>query len=362
MEEEERNYFRDTVSKEIRNLDAKPYIDPGFVNRRKIGSIIGLKGMELVDRLTKALPELPDYMLEVRLDHIYTEIFLAFCDGIGVKSLEECVITKSGTLISSTIRVAGCEDFYTLDRPTNAWIPDGSYDLGAELQYSRANVRSDTLRSRLAQGSTISVIAEVTGISGKTLLLHPLVMGFPWLRTKTPEIESQLFWHSYEFFENYVEDISEFELVRNIPIPTDFSAMKKISEAAFKQCLGEILHDNTRKDWGGEMSDHFSTNVHIGEKRLSAAFLLKGPAHFAPMGLNHLGKNNDQIYRLSNEPADILFVQHCHDILPPVRETLRAFSVRPHRARRYCLIDGKDSLRLLIAYNLLDKAISLSSR
>jgi len=30
---------------------------------------------------------------------------------------------------------------------------------------------------------------------------------------------------------------------------------------------------------------------------MTAAFLLKGPARFAPMGLNHLGKNNDQIVR-----------------------------------------------------------------
>jgi len=30
---------------------------------------------------------------------------------------------------------------------------------------------------------------------------------------------------------------------------------------------------------------------------MTAAFLLKGPARFVPMGLNHLGKNNDQIVR-----------------------------------------------------------------
>jgi hypothetical protein len=40
------------------------------------------------------------------------------------------------------------------------------------------------------------------------------------------------------------------------------------------------------------------------------------------MGLNHLGKNNDQIVRLSREPADVLIVQHSHEILPAVRETL----------------------------------------
>jgi hypothetical protein len=92
-------------------------------------------------------------------------------------------------------------------------------------------------------------------------------------------------------------------------------------------------------------------------KYATTAFLLKGPAHFAPMGLNHLGRNNDQIYRLSSEPAEILIVQHSHEILQPVRATIRTFAVQPSRPRRYCLIDGRDSLRLLLAYNLYDEAL-----
>jgi hypothetical protein len=79
------------------------------------------------------------------------------------------------------------------------------------------------------------------------------------------------------------------------------------------------------------------------------------------MGLNHLGKNNDQIYRLAQEPAQLLVVQHCHDILPPVRATLREFAVSPGATRRYCLIDGRDSLRLLAAYDKLNRALELSS-
>lgn len=80
------------------------------------------------------------------------------------------------------------------------------------------------------------------------------------------------------------------------------------------------------------------------------------------MGLNHLGKNNDQIFRLAQAPAGLLVVQHCHEIQEPVRATLRAFAVQPGAVRRYCLIDGKDSLRLLIAYDKLDRARELSAR
>jgi hypothetical protein len=138
--------------------------------------------------------------------------------------------------------------------------------------------------------------------------------------------------------------------------------MKAISEAAFKSCLAELLGDSVEKDWGGEQCDYYSAHLHLKGRRVAAAFLLKGPANFRPMGLNHLGKNNDQIVRLSHAPADILVVQHSHDILPPVRETLRAFAVQPSRPRRYCLIDGRDSLRLLDAYGLYERAQKMSKR
>jgi hypothetical protein len=77
---------------------------------------------------------------------------------------------------------------------------------------------------------------------------------------------------------------------------------------------------------------------------------------------NHLGKNNDQIYRLANEPAGLFVVQHCHEIGQAVRATLRAFSIQPGQQRLYCLIDGRDSLRILQAYGKVEQAISLSHK
>jgi len=166
----------------------------------------------------------------------------------------------------------------------------------------------------------------------------------------------------YEFFENFIEDFDEFSKVKKYPLPPHSTQMKNISESAFKTCLAELLGDTIFMDWGGETSDYFTAHLHLNSSRKSATFLLKGPSRFEPMGLNHLGKNNDQIVRLSHEPAQILIVQHCHDILPAVRETLRAFAVQPSNPRRYCLIDGRDSLRLLYAYDLYNKALLLSKK
>jgi hypothetical protein len=194
------------------------------------------------------------------------------------------------------------------------------------------------------------------------LVLEPLVVGAPWLEIENPEWKDQIIWWGYDFFEHFVEDVDEFSRVKDEAEPSGFEEMALISEHAFKTCLAEILGDTVVKDWGGERSDHYSAHVRLRGRRVSAAFLLKGPARFGPMTLSSLGKNNDQIFRLATEPADLLVVQHCHEITPPVRATLRAFAVQPSRPRRYCLIDGRDSLRLLRAYGKLERARAISQK
>ena len=89
-------------------------------------------------------------------------------------------------------------------------------------------------------------------------------------------------WYSHEFFENFIEDIDEFAAVKTEPKPGNIDIMKDISEAAFKQCMAEIINEQTVKDWGGETSDHYSANLHLSGRRITGAFLLKGPAKIRP--------------------------------------------------------------------------------
>jgi hypothetical protein len=210
----------------------------------------------------------------------------------------------------------------------------------------------------------MAAIAELSHVDGSRVVFHPLVMGGPWLTDGETELApfAAPEWFSYDYFEVFTEDIDEFEKVREHPLPTDISVMAQISEAAVKSCLAEILGDPTRPDWGGEQSDHFSAHVHLASRPVSAAFLLKGPARFEPMRLDNLGKRNDQIVRLADEPAQLLVVQHCNEITPPVRKTLRAFAVHPGHPRRYCLMDGRDTLRVLETYGFVERAMLLSNK
>jgi hypothetical protein len=345
-----------------RTANMRLAVDPGFVHYRKMQTLLGPRGMGIIDEAIANLPDLPRWMRQVRVDHIYAQVLIDFCDVMHVPTLGDILASSKGRLFCSTENLEPSSNVYKAERAISRISVPGVTTPRAELHYSTSRITSDTTRMELHNGGLMSVVADLREYRDNTLVFQPLLMGAPWLASEEDvEPFAGPEWWSYSYFENFIEDIREFSRVSDVPEPKDFSVMNDISESAFKQCLTEILGDEARKDWGGETSDHFTAHLHLGKRRVTAAFLLKGPARFAPMDLNHLGKNNDQIYRLAQEPAQLLVVQHCHEILSAVRATLRAFAVRPGSTRRYCLIDGRDSLRLLMAYGKLDRALELSS-
>lgn len=353
--------IREHLTPEQRATDLDLVIDPGFVNHRKIQTIIGKTGMDYIDINFRKLPDLPEWQKKVRLDHIYSEAVLIFCKTMGIDTLQHNLATNKGTLFCSTEKLGPCPDVYEKTRVVSKWVSPENIDIKVEFQYSTTHIHSDTARSRLHDGNHIfAIIAELLKFDGTHAVFDPLIMGAPWLREKDEAPNFDIMWYGYDFFEDFVEDFDEFSRVKDIPVPKDVEPMRNVSENSFKQCLAEILGGTVQNDWGGETSDFYTAHIHLNEKPKTAAFLLKGPARFVPMTLNHLGRNNDQIVRLAKEPAQILFVQHSHDVTPPVRDTLRSFAVQPGNPRRFCIIDGRDSLRLLKAYNLYDKAIGMS--
>lgn len=360
------NNFDAPLSSEQRTTQLGHTIDPGFVNRRKIQTILGESGMRFVDEGIRQLPSLPDWEFNRRIDHIYTNALLLYCKNSGVKPLQDILSaclqdsSKINYLFCSTETFLPCPEVYDKKRCVGVWENLGAYPIRVELHYSTRHICADTLQSALYEGRIISVVGQLSKFNNDCIIFEPLIMGFPNLFQDKEAVTFKPLFYCHTFYENFIEDIDEFAKVREIESPGDSELMRNISEAAFKTCLAEIFGDSAPNDWGGEQSDYFTAHLHLRGRRFTAAFLLKGPSKFHPMGLNHLGKNNDQIVRLSHEPAQMLIVQHCHEITSAVRETLRAFAVQPSNARRYCLIDGRDSLRILNAHGLYEKALKLS--
>lgn len=152
-----------------------------------------------------------------------------------------------------------------------------------------------------------------------------------------------------------VESINAFAQcgLEAFPHERELKRLKDIPERDIKGAFATLLNeDAVPKDWGGERSDLFTTRVQVRGQRVSASFAFKGPAKFHPMTMADLGKNGDQIDRLLTEPAELLVLQHCHRVLAPVRNMMKAYANQIGNQRSYCVIDGGDTLRILRAYGL----------
>lgn len=190
----------------------------------------------------------------------------------------------------------------------------------------------------------------VKEIAGEKIVTTPYVIG-----NLIASDSNALISASYNnYSEIHIDSIDNFSAVLNYNprrSKSSLTALKNIPEKDIKKALAEIINEpHVPKDWGGETSDLFSSYVSINKQRISTAFALKGPAKFKPMTMAELGKNGDQISRLYQEPADLLIVQHCHEITNDVRTVMRAFSNQIHNLRKYCIIDGYETLRILEAY------------
>ncbi len=337
-------------------------VDPGFVHHRKIETIFGQQGSAVLnDDISRLSTSAPEWQKKVAIDHIYTRRLLEFCKIHEIKTIEQVLFDDCGHLFCSILRLKPCKGLYENER---AIIECESFEKSGktvELHLTTSRITGSTLKSHLGDGGEFAVVAEFFKLNGSTLIFHPLLIGFPYIGDpKTHELS----WaHKYgEFYNIHLEDFDEFSKVKEVSFSSSFEDMEYISESVFKEALGKILSESTPKDWGGEMSDFVTSHLHIDGQRVRAAFLLKGPAKFSPMTAKHLGKNGDQIYRLSQEPVDVLVVQHCHDITSAVVATLKALATQPSNPRYYCLIDGRESLRLLEAFELKQWALDESKK
>ena len=284
------------------------------------------------------------------------------CAETGVPTLREAINNPAPKqLFMSVERLEPCDAVYSEERVSQEVRLEFGTERPVQLQYHTTHIVSDTGRMTLAEGAPSGYSEAIIGLlhrSQETLRIEPLVIGAPMLdHPRNGPNRGMLDWHARTFGEVLPEDIDEFSQMKGVQC-VDASewldVMRSVAEATVKQSFAALLKEPTKKDWGGETNDHFSSNVHLDSTRRTAAFLLKGPSNFSEMTPRHCGKNGDQIYRLTNSGADISIVQHSHLIGEAVRAELRAFVMQPGPShRKYCFIDGQATYRILKAYGFI---------
>lgn len=156
-----------------------------------------------------------------------------------------------------------------------------------------------------------------------------------------------------------IDEIDSFREVRRISThDVEKMVPLEIPESNIKQSIVQILGEPfVSKDWGGETADLFTSHIVYQAKRLAAGFLLKGPAVKGTLTIKYLGKNGDQIVRLTSTSLDLYVVQFVGPIAQMVVDHLDAHvhqaAQRVGKDRYYCVMDGTDTARLLKAYQKL---------
>ena len=343
---------------DIRTADFFHHIDMGFLNRRLAISALGPLRNYYLER------EQPgsDHMTVLRNDHLLVTMMIDIFTEVGVPTLAEALtMGKPKTSFMSIERLEACPEVYTEKRVSHEVHLEIDVGKPVSLSYHSEHIVSSTGEMTLAEGYQDGYYQAVIGVlhdKDDRFEIEPIVIGAPWLdhSRNYEDGDKDVMWYGQQFGELLPEDIEEFSKLREITVESAdewMSVMKKTPEDHVKRSIAHLLTEPTKADWGGEDNDHYSASATVGGRRRTAAFLLKGPSKFQEMTPAMCGKNADQIYRLSRVEAAIFVVQHSHLIGTAVRETLKALVVQPGRSRKFCLMDGQATYRLLKAYDRL---------
>ena len=285
------------------------------------------------------------------------------CEELGAPPLLKALASdRLRSLFRSTEQLDPCPDICGADRVSQGVRLACDWGKPVVVAYHTEHIASSTGRMTLKNGADDGYVHSIVGVVHERLNrfeIEPLVMGAPWFdHDRNGEEDSSILqWCGRDFGEILPEDIEQFSKMREVEIGSEsewMDAMKSIPERKVKEAFAKLLAEPTTKDWAGEVCDHFSDKAVVNGRRRTASFLLKGPSRFREMTLDMCGERADQIHRMVDTDADISIIQHAHKIGPVVRRTLRTLTVLPGGSRRkFCLIDGAATYRILKAYSFI---------
>jgi hypothetical protein len=154
--------------------------------------------------------------------------------------------------------------------------------------------------------------------------------------------------------ELHIDEIDSFRAVKKVD-PTGIQKNPHVSEKKFKHGIQKILGEVGKfNDWGGEKGDLMTSRLRYKGNRIATVFAFKGPGTRGVLTPRKMGKNGDQIQRLFESAAALFILQYWGEIGERVREQVEGWatlsSIRLQREILFCLIDGVDTSRLILAH------------
>jgi hypothetical protein len=204
---------------------------------------------------------------------------------------------------------------------------------------------------------SVYIIGAVTELALNSVRLRPMFAGNRMI-VEDQGFEDVIFAErllaeSRRVYPSEIDQFKKANLITELH-EEDLAALLKMSEEQVKNSLAEIIGEPfVHKDWGGERSDLYTSRLSVSGVQTSSAWLLKGPGFPRPMTVAALGKPGDQVDRLYSEPAELLVLQHCHEIRTAVVNMMETYAFDMRRPRRYMILDGWETAAILRAHGKL---------
>ena len=319
-------------------------VEPQFVHRTLAAQALGADSAAPLDQVA---------------DRITAEIVALQVPDLRVAAVKGDLGLMQGTVV--TVRAGFYfkrhgEGARTRIRFSDKIKVDGGAVLQVEGELDPARYESNSAWTNLSgrQNAYMAGIATCVDVAEMRVELRPLLVGFPFYAPRGSG--HPLFAPTRP--EVFCRDIEEFGLsevsMRTAVAGADLRRLFSMSEQSVKEAFGKLLGlSQVPADWGGEHSD-LVAEVTLRGTAARAAFALKGPGgRPKPWTLypSDMGKRGDQAVRLFAEPADIMVVQHCSLVAESVRHIMDALATT--NQKRYSLIDGDNTVRILKAAGLL---------
>lgn len=235
--------------------------------------------------------------------------------------------------------------------------------------FELANIRHNSDDQKLLQAIEMNNLAEINSMLQKEIIDTDFIDDYMQILNEGKDkfqriVEPYIIQYRqgsipFDSKEIFIDEIEEFKMSGEFISNTKrewVKYMEHLPEKAIKQKFCSILNETMRKDWGGEKWDHYG-KLNYKKRTYNAAYFFKGPSGgklFRELKMTDLGKNGDQVIRLFKSYAEIMVIQHCHDISEEVRIHIDSLSQKYEK--RYVIIDGKDTYNLFRSKKILNQA------
>ena len=337
-----------------RNLDPYLHIDPSYINVATCAKVFGPYFKEFY--LSRTIKENTDYA-KVFNDHLLVTFAMDACRSRAVASLGEVLGDPlPGQLFCSTEALEGTAGVSGEARTRNRVVLP--YGCGREVfvELDPHHFLSAAERGEQAGHTRTSLICHVDVVKPDLVSATALIMGAPtFTHFRNDGAALDLAEAAADWFETLPGDIDQLKAMAGVAPPDEAvwpGALAALPGEAVADALCAIMDGAPIAPGPGQRWRMIACGASRGGTEAPCALALMDPKA-AALEPDMLWDAPGVLAALAATPAELWIVQHGQGIGPAVREMVRAFAVRPHAPRRYCLIDGADTWRILTAYGKL---------